>query len=707
MKKLTSLFLVLSLLAGACLFALPASASDSVLIDYGSKWHYVAYEEDPAAGLVHEEPEGWLDGTDTETWETGTAPIGAAQWGSAVTRLPYQYFSAFFRKTFKVNDLSKITSLTMYIKYDENPTVYLNGTMVWTASGYIDSRYVEVPLDDAIELLQEGENTLQVALSNVNGGAVIDLALICVDAFEPLLPIESEWEYLSFERYEPGEGEDPNAVQNEAPDGWLDGTDVAYWEYGSAPFAGSAWPNWRTQTQFTYGCFDAYLRTTFTLEDVENVTYLVLKVIYDEDPVIYLNGVQIWSATGYKDSDYQLLFINDQIGKLQAGTNTVCVYFRNKWNGGGSVFDMGLYYNQEVIPVEYYDEDGWVAPASASCTNVYSFGALNDPANILDGSQDTVCGSGFNAENPQTFTVHLQRPEMIHTVYLQCKFEGEYGDGTYGYYDVYAVYGGEETLIGEDVPAIIAREGGYTLVLDEAVPAEAITVKVKSWEGPGWACLADIKLKATGEIPEAPRYDSEGHILNMTATCGGFANFGDINKPENVLDMDGGTVCGSAFNEEVEQFVQVNFPNEELVSEIYVQCKNEGTTDNPDGSRGTYDVYTVLDGVETLVESDVPAFTDVDGGYTVYLAEPVAADGVKVVITSWQGDKWACVADIAVTAVPQSDVDPMDVNADGEVNITDVTALLDLLTQPGASCDLNSDGETNISDVTTLLTHLA
>ena len=106
MKKLTSLFLVLSLLAGACLFALPASASDSVLIDYGSKWRYVVYEEDPEMGIVHEEPEGWLDGTDSEEWQTGKAPIGGASWGAPVTRLPYTYFSAYFRKTFTVNDLS-------------------------------------------------------------------------------------------------------------------------------------------------------------------------------------------------------------------------------------------------------------------------------------------------------------------------------------------------------------------------------------------------------------------------------------------------------------------------------------------------------------------------------------------------------------------------------------------------------------------------
>ena len=718
MKKCISVCLILAMLAGICLFALPASASDSVLIDYGAKWHYVVYEEDPGVGLAHGAPAGWLDGTDTETWESGKAPIGDPLYGGgvSVTRYPYQYYSSFLRKEFKINDLSKITSLTLYIKYDENPTVYLNGTEVWNATGYVDSRYVEVPLDDKISLLTEGTNTLQVAISNVAGGGVFDAALICIDAFDPLVPIESNWEYIYGERHQPGEGEDANAVQFAAPDGWLNGTDNATWETGQAPFAGSQWPNWRTKTQFSAGIFDAYLRTTFTLDSIDNITYLVLKVIYDEDPVIYLNGQQLWSATGYKDSGYQLFFINDQISKLQVGENTVCVYFRNKWNGGGSVFDMGLFYNQEEIVIEYYDEDGWVIPASASCTNVYSFGDLNKPANILDGSQDTVCGSGYNANALQTFTAHLLRPEMIHTVYLQCKFEGEYGDGTYGYYDVFAVYGGEETLIGENVPAIIAREGGYTLVLSEAVPAEAVTVKIKSWEGPGWACLADIKLKATGETPEAPKYDSQGHILNMTATCGGFGSFGDINKAENVLDMDSNTVCGSGYNANTEQYVQVTFPEAEYVSEIFLQCKNEGPVEEAgsvldeqfaDGSRGTYDIYALQDGLETLIASGVPAVTGYRGGYTVVLAEPVLASAVKIVITEWHGTAWACVADVAVTAVEQSDADPMDVNVDGIVNISDVTALLDLLTEDAPYCDLNSDGLTNIADVTTLLEHLA
>ena len=553
MKKWISIFLILSLLAGACLFALPAGASDSVLIDFGSKWQYVVYEEDPELGLVQEEPAGWLDGTDTEEWKTGTAPIGGPMWGSPATSLPYQYFSGFFKKTFEVKDLSKITSLTMYIKYDENPTVYLNGVMIWTASGYIDSYYYEVELDDAIELLQEGENTLQVALSNVYGGAVFDAALICADAFDELVPIESEWEYMYGERVEPAPGEEYD-VQFPAPDGWLDGTDGEFWDIGTAPFAGSAWPNWRTQTQFDVGSFDAYLRKTFTVEDVESITYLVLKVIYDEDPVIYLNGEEIWSASGYKDGGYQFIYINEQIPYLREGENIVCVYFRNKWGGGGSVFDMGLYYNRDEVEIEYYDDHGFIKP--------------------------------------------------------------------------------------------------------------------------------------------------------MSASSGGFVNFGDINKPGNVLDMSQNSVCGSAFNPEVEQYVQVEFRRPELVSEIYVQCKDEGTTENDDGTRGTYDIYLLRDGLETLAAADVPAVTGTDGGYTVELDTPTEADGVKVVITSWQGDCWACVADIAVTPAAQPVFERPDANRDGVVNLIDATYLLEMLEEPGADCDLNDDGATDIVDVTEVLTYL-
>ena len=48
-----------------------------------------------------------------------------------------------------------------------------------------------------------------------------------------------------------------------------------------------------------------------------------------------------------------------------------------------------------------------------------------------------------------------------------------------------------------------------------------------------------------------------------------------------------------------------------------------------------------------------------------------------------------------------------DINGDGEVNVSDVTALINKIlgssTYSNAVCDINGDGEINVSDVTALI----
>ena len=48
-----------------------------------------------------------------------------------------------------------------------------------------------------------------------------------------------------------------------------------------------------------------------------------------------------------------------------------------------------------------------------------------------------------------------------------------------------------------------------------------------------------------------------------------------------------------------------------------------------------------------------------------------------------------------------------DINGDGEVNVSDVTALINKIlgssTYTDAVCDINGDGEINVSDVTALI----
>ena len=61
---------------------------------------------------------------------------------------------------------------------------------------------------------------------------------------------------------------------------------------------------------------------------------------------------------------------------------------------------------------------------------------------------------------------------------------------------------------------------------------------------------------------------------------------------------------------------------------------------------------------------------------------------------------------VTLSLAPGSPVKPGDVNGDGEVNISDVTALIDLLLsgETGTEmADVNKDGEVNISDVTSII----
>ena len=61
---------------------------------------------------------------------------------------------------------------------------------------------------------------------------------------------------------------------------------------------------------------------------------------------------------------------------------------------------------------------------------------------------------------------------------------------------------------------------------------------------------------------------------------------------------------------------------------------------------------------------------------------------------------------VTLSLAPGAPVKPGDVNGDGEVNISDVTALIDLLLsgETGTEmADVNNDGEVNISDVTSII----
>lgn len=506
-----------------------------------------------------------------------------------------------------------------------------------------------------------------------------------------LLAKGAEWEYVVYK-------ESSTGLTTSAPEGWLNKADSAEWTKGNAPFTCTLYTNASANTKFPFDYFNAFIRTTFNLDDASKITCLTLNVKYDENPVIYINGQQVWSATGYKDNTYTAISLYGFSDYLKNGENTVCVNFSNI--NGGAVFDMDL-----IGETSETDADGYLYAQNASSTGFVYYGN-NDPSNVLDGNADTVCGSNWNSAEKQSVTVSYTDTKLIAEIYIQCKNEGiPENNEIWGTYDLYAILNGIDTKIASDVPALPDVKGGQTVKFDKPYKADAIKAVITSWNGSAWACVADLMAKPAPEGSDVSTADVDGNVILSGVSCTGFANFGTLNAPSNVLDGDQTSVCGSSYNANTVQSITVSFLDTVYLTEIFVQCKDEGTTTNDDGTRGTYDIYVVKDGAETKIAESVPAVTGTNGGYTVSLDRVAAVDAVKIVITSWQGSDWACVADVSFKAAD------FDLNDDKNVSIADVTTLLNAIAEDealvcGKNADLDRKGTVDLPDVTLLLNYM-
>ena len=107
-------------------------------------------------------------------------------------------------------------------------------------------------------------------------------------------------------------------------------------------------------------------------------------------------------------------------------------------------------------------------------------------------------------------------------------------------------------------------------------------------------------------------------------------------------------------------------------------------------------------------------FTKTDNSTVTYSVEglKLTYDNTNVTITNVDGTATLPLAqmkDMEFTNEPGATVTPGDVNMDGEVSISDVTALIDYLLCGDASAidmvaaDVNGDEEVTIADVTALI----
>ena len=119
---------------------------------------------------------------DESDWAYGDGPLSNArdrflisEWASTVQPLLVRRHF-----TLTADDLNDINRRRVAItcSYDENPKVYLNGTLIWSASGWNDNNYADYSLTRANKnLLREGDNVLAVSLQQGGGSGHIDYGL--------------------------------------------------------------------------------------------------------------------------------------------------------------------------------------------------------------------------------------------------------------------------------------------------------------------------------------------------------------------------------------------------------------------------------------------------------------------------------------------------------------------------------------------------
>lgn len=513
LAALLTLCLLLTMAPAMALTSSAAGGQELTLIEAGSNWKYYYFADDEAVnedlGLTWpaEYPEGWsAPGFDTTGWLTGGAPFTGPAYAnaSAKTKLNVSNankLSAAFVQTFTMPDGFEPDELILSLFYDENPVVYLNGTQIFTRSGYNGS-LSNFDVTEFASLLHGGTNTVAVEMINaVNGGGFnFDLKLVAKSGSTDLKLIKEkdEWEYFYFTT-----DADKNAELgidwDSYPEGWYAPSfDRSDWLSGNGFFVGANWPKagYSTKINVTQDYeLHAGFAKTFTLTDASAVTSLTMGIMYDENPTVYLNGTPIFTASGFKDSNYVEVNLNSYKSLLVDGENVVTASMMNAVNGGGFLFAMTL--TAGVEPLELYDASGKAIIDSASSNWAWASIDLGSANNIFDDDPGSCCGAFFTADN--YIIANFRGDVELNYIEIESKAEGSTTDegGIYGYYDIYALEQGTYVKIAENVPSYTTALGGEIIKLPETVTTSSLKIVVTSWQGDNWANVCELRAYKT------------------------------------------------------------------------------------------------------------------------------------------------------------------------------------------------------------------
>lgn len=295
------------------------------VVSTGSEWKYYMSTSNNVAG-------GWNTvGFNDSGWPTAKAPFGDRE--NHVTAWEGNNKYIWIRKNFTIDDLSDFDNCRIKLNtwYDDNPQFYLNGHLIYTdteGNPWVD-KYTTITLgQEYSQYLVEGNNVIAIQCSNDTGGRQIDTGLTLVQyEKEPqeLLSIRSAgWKYQ---------------INNNPGSGWMkEEYDDSLWRTGSAPFGGFS----NCQTSWTGDDSDIWLRRTFTVDNLQNIKKMKmsLDIFYDEDPTVYINGKEVFNASGYLTQYKTYDLLQEFTSYLKKGENTIAIHAHNSY--GGLFIDVGL-----------------------------------------------------------------------------------------------------------------------------------------------------------------------------------------------------------------------------------------------------------------------------------------------------------------------------------------------------------------------------
>ncbi len=270
---------------------------------------------------------------DDSAWETSYAPFGMDTVAPGSPNTIWDTDSIWMRKTVQLNQ-AHLQDMDLYFQIANAGaiTIYVNGSRVYSSRDGV-SDYTEVEIDERMKAQMEiGQNTIAIEADAGSAGQFVDVALLAKNAENTIEIFNTgeTWDYFT--------ASSENAVASD----WnqINFNDRT-WKSGRTPIGDreGAVTSWTGDNVYLWARKEFTL-TSSQLEELKGAT-LIANTWYDDDPVFYINGHEVFSDPGkWVDNYADKTLSADAADYLVEGTNVFAV--RLHQHEGGRQMDLGL-----------------------------------------------------------------------------------------------------------------------------------------------------------------------------------------------------------------------------------------------------------------------------------------------------------------------------------------------------------------------------